>query len=393
MKGRRGVPPRTGRSMSKLGIPVDVDVATIEKELTSFWESAGEAGAPQTMRACACNLICIVQNRAEAEALLPVLAKVSEWHPGRSVIAFPESESVENSAGREMRAWINAQCSVPFSGGPQVCCEVIIIAAQLKAFMELPNMVSALLIEDLPVYIYWKSLEAQDKELLKKIIRFSDLLILDSHQSREDPQNRLQLLQLLVDQLQGISIRDLNWARLTPWRDLISQFFDPPAARHHLHEISEVEIIRNLSCPGSIPTRTLLLTGWLASRLGWRQESARRSGDQWLSIWSADHREIRVNFTGTVVQSGRVPGINSVTLRTQSKAEFSVVVEQGSSSIKAVASAKNFELTHSVSYEEPDEASLLINELTHTSEDAVLKAALQRALELEKSFQGSANPT
>jgi glucose-6-phosphate dehydrogenase assembly protein OpcA len=379
--------------MSKLGIPVDVDVATIEKKLTSFWESAVEASAPHRMRACACNLISIVRNRAEAEAFLPVLAKVSEWHPSRSVIAFPESEPVENSAGSEMRAWINAQCSIPFSGGSQVCCEVIILAAQLKAFMELPNMLSALLIADLPVYVYWKSLEAQDKEFLKEMTRFSNLLIVDTHQSREDPQNRLQLLQLLVDQLQEISIRDLNWARLTPWRDLISQFFDPPAAGYHLQEISEVEITRNLSYPGSIPTRTLLLTGWLASRLGWRQASAKRSGDQWLSRWLADHSEIVVNFTGTVVQPGQVPGINSVTLRTQSKAEFSVVVERGSSSMRAMASARDFKLSHSVPHEELDEASLLINELTHTTEDTVFKAALECALELEKSFQADTHST
>jgi glucose-6-phosphate dehydrogenase assembly protein OpcA len=378
----------TGKSMNTLGKPVQADAVIIEKELASLWKSATEAGAPRdVMRACACNLVSIVQNRAQAEALLSVLPRVSESHPSRSVVAFAENDPMETPSGSEVHAWISTQCSTPFSGGPEVCCEVIIVAAHSKAFVELPNIVSALLIEDLPAYVYWKSLKPEDKELLKKFTRFSDLLIVDSHQSREDPQSRLQLLQLLIDQREGVSIRDLNWARLTPWRDLISQFFDPPAARRHLHEISEVEITRNLSYPGSIPTRTLLLTGWLASRLGWRLAAAKRLGDQWRSRWFTDRNEIHVNFTGTVAQAGQVPGISSVTLRTQSKAEFSVFVEQGSSCMTAVASARDFELTHSVPHEEPDEASLLINELTHTSEDAVFKAALERALELEKSFR------
>ena len=152
--------------MSNLGTPVKADVDTIEKELTALWKSAAESGSPRNeLRACACNLVSIVENREEAEAFLPVAAKVSEWHPSRSVIAFPETDSIENRTSDEMQAWVNTQCSTPFSGAPEVCCEVIVIAAPPKAIAELPNMLSAVLIADLPVYVYWKSLNAEDQEL------------------------------------------------------------------------------------------------------------------------------------------------------------------------------------------------------------------------------------
>jgi len=52
---------------------------------------------------------------------------------------------------------ISAQCSVPFAGGPQVCSEVITVAARSSATSGLLNTLVSLLIPDLPVFIYWRS--------------------------------------------------------------------------------------------------------------------------------------------------------------------------------------------------------------------------------------------
>jgi glucose-6-phosphate dehydrogenase assembly protein OpcA len=374
----------SAKTIGNLGIPIEVNVAAIETELISFWKSAGE-GNGALMRACSCNLLAVVQNREAAEAFLTVLAKLSEWHPCRSIVAYlAPGEQFAQPGG--MQAWISAQCSQPLTGGPQVCCEAITIAASGKAVTDLPNTLLSLLVPDLPVYLYWRSFKITDKELIEQMARFSHLLIVDSHQSRQDAQNRFHLLQLLIDQPAGIAMRDLNWARITAWRDLIAQFFDAAATRDYLHEITEVEIIRNLSAPGSIPSRTLLLTGWLASRLGWKRLSAERSGDQWLSSWKSRRHEVRVNFTGTTAVPNQPPGISSVTLRISASAEFSVMIEQGSPFLTTTASVEDSRLIHSVPQEPLDEASLLIRELSQTGEDIVFKEALAEALELEKSF-------
>jgi glucose-6-phosphate dehydrogenase assembly protein OpcA len=369
-----------------LGTPVEVNVASIEKELVSLWKSAAE-GSEAVMRACSCNLLAVVQNAQEAETLLPVFAELAEWHPSRSIVAYVESsEELAQPGVPGMHAWISAQCSRPFSGGSQVCCEAITIAARGRAVMDLPNTLLALLIPDLPVYLYWRSFKIADKELIERMAHVSHLLIVDSHRSRQDAENRLHLLQLLVGQPAGIAMRDMNWSRITAWRDLIAQFFDAPDARDYLHEITDVEIARSLSSPGSIPTRTLLLTGWLASRLGWKLISAERSGDRWLSTWLSGRNEVRVNFTGTAVAAAQAPGISSVILRTHGNAEFSVSADHGSSCLTATASIGGSRLMHSIPQESPDEASLLIRELSQTGEDVVFKDALAEALKLEKSF-------
>ena len=363
-----------------LGIPVDI--AAVEKQLVTFWKSTGDTAA--AVRACSCNLVSFARGGKEASQFLPVLARISEWHPSRSITAFVEPD--EPLDPPDMHAWISAQCSVPLSGGPQVCCEAITIAARHRARRNLPNVILSLLVPDLPIYLYWRSFRIADRDLIQQLARFSRLLIVDSHQSREDPQNRLQLLQFLTERPGGNAMRDLNWSRITAWRDLIAQFFDSPGLSRYAHEVSEVEIIRNLDHPGSIPTRTLLLTGWLASSLGWRRISAERAGDRWSSVWKSRNREVRVNFTGILSEPGQVPGINSVTLRAGSRAEFVVSVEQGSHCISAVAAVEGSRLTHSVPEELLDESSLLIAELSQTGDDSVFRAALTEAYELEKAF-------
>ncbi len=363
---------------ANLGIPIAVDAGAIDRELASLWKSAVKNSV--IIRSCSCNLLAIVRDRLTAEQFQPVLANVSETHPSRSVVAYPESgESL-------LQAWIRAQCSIPFSGGPQVCCESITLAAHGKSFGNLPDFLLTLLIPDLPVYLYWRSFQITDQELIERIARFSNLLIVDSHQSREEPQNRLRLLQLLVDQSAKSAVRDLNWSRITAWRDLIAQFFDSRTSRKFVREISSVRIERNLSAAGSIPTRTLLLTGWLASSLGWRRISAERSGDQWFSRWASGNHEVHIGFTGKMAAPGHPAGINSVILKTKGNAEFSVFVDENASCITAVASVEDSRIVHSVPLESLEESSLLNFELSQRGTDVVFKEALAEALDLEKSF-------
>jgi glucose-6-phosphate dehydrogenase assembly protein OpcA len=376
-------------SINNLGTPVAVDVSAIEKELSSYWKLASERernGA--VIRACSCNLVAIAQNRQEAELLPEVLAKVAEWHPSRSVIAYRETdqEGARPESTPQMHAWIGAQCWVPFSGGPQICCETITVSAQGRAVVDLPNTVVSLLVPDLPSYLYWRSFNPADQALVERLALFSRLLIVDSHAAKDDRLNRERLLELLTNSPGRIAVRDLNWSRLTAWRDLIAQFFDTPSSRHYVREIAEVEIHRAVAAPGNVPTRTLLITGWLASRLGWQRVSAEKSGDQWFSRWNSPSGEVFVRFSGELSPSDDTAGISSIILRTRTGATFSVIRESGSPFLKSTAFVQDSQLTHSVPQDTTDEGSILTRELSLTGEDVGFRAALAEALALEKSF-------
>ncbi len=376
--------------VTNLGAPVPVDVAAVEQELSALWKSASEReGESAVIRACSCNLAVLTCDREEAESLLPVLGRVSEYHPCRSLIAFrePDAEAVGHSHLPHMHAWISAQCAVPFAGGPQVCSEVVTVAAHRSATADLLNTLVALLVPDLPVILYWRSFRAEDLAPVEYMASLAHLLIVDSHATKDDPVSRERLLELLLAPPHGIAVRDLNWARLDAWRDLVAQFFDSPALREEVYQLSEVEIERDIATPGNIPTRTLLLTGWLASRLGWTLLSAQRTGDQWISNWRSRSGDVVVRCSGRLSTSDEEPGISVIRLRTRTGATFQLVRAQSSDHITATASGRGRELVHSVPQVPMDEATLLVHELSLSGQDVPFQAALAEAVRLEQSLK------
>jgi glucose-6-phosphate dehydrogenase assembly protein OpcA len=375
--------------VTNLGAPVAVDAATIEAELTALWKTASDSEAERAViRACSCNLVVIARDEREAEALPPVLLEISKWHPSRSIIAFRDDAGGGAAARKDpIRAWISAQCAVPFAGAPEVCCEAIAVAARGSALDNLPDTVVSLLIPDLPLFVYWRSFASEDRPIVERLTAFAELLIVDSHRSKDDPAARERLLGLLTKAPGRGAVRDLNWSRLTAWRDLIAQFFDARPNRRYLRQITEVEISRNVAAPGNIPTRTLLLTGWLASRLGWHLVSTSRPGDDWLSRWESEQGEVAVRFTGVPSESEKSSGISSLRLTTRDGAAFSVVHDRGSACMTAQAAVDGSSWLHSVPVEPLDEETLLIRELSLTGEDPSFRAALTEALALETSFR------
>ncbi len=375
--------------ITNLGAPVSVDVAAIEPELRALWKRASsreEEGA--VIRACSCNFVVLARDRYEAESLLPILARISEWHPCRSLIACRESEEEDEGhpSSPHMHAWISAQCSVPFAGGPQICSEVITVAARSIAASDLLNTMVGLLIPDLPVFIYWRSFNNEDRGPIEHIARFANTLIVDSHATRDDATARDRLMELMLNPPANIGVRDLNWARLNAWRDVVAQFFDNPSFRQQAFDISEVEIERDIATSGGIPTRTLLLTGWLASRLGWSLRGSERTGDRWVSRWSSGSGDVLVRFSGRLTPAEQVPGISRITLTTRTGIQFRVIREEGAAHIVATASGKGPDLVHSVPQESMDEAILLARELSISGKDTPLQGALAQAFALERSF-------
>jgi glucose-6-phosphate dehydrogenase assembly protein OpcA len=368
---------------ANLEIPVEVSLDSVEKRLSEIWEVEGKSAL---VRACSSNLIAMAKDREEAQAFPVLLAAVAEQYPCRAIIVYHEANPGYDclSAGPHLHTWISAHCTLPVSGEPQVCSEIITVASCGAAPGDVSNAVASLLVPDLPVFAYWRSFHRDQELLARQLAAFTDVLVVDSHVLKNEPHSRDRLLELLNSPPKGIAVRDINWARLTAWRDLVAQFFDPPAARSWVHRISEIEIGRSV-VPGSIPTRTLLLTGWLATRLDWKWISSRRTGDQWFSKWKSRNSEVDVRFLPDESDPDREPGITSLTLKIDGGPRFTIG-RQGASYMTASAELHARQVIHSVPQEPADEASLLVRELSLTGEDQIFQHAVAAALELEKSF-------
>lgn len=311
-------------------------IADLEKELSGLWRSAAED--PETehpvMRASVLTLLVYVENEQAGRETLDLISKVIAQNPCRAIIMIAE----ENEQPEGLTSWISAQCHLPASGARQVCCEQICIHARGGAVHGLDNVVIPLAIPELSVFLWWRAGRFSPPSFLDPILRIANRVLLDSAEF-EEPEPDLAALARQVERFRGaeeVAFSDLNWARLTPCRELIAQCFDFAGANAYLNNLAEVKM-EWAEQPGSNDrwTQVLLLAAWLATRLGWQPTSRLEPAASRARTleFQKDGQPVRVEFVAHKAASGQA-GPLSITLRTggETAAQFSITEsdEEGS---------------------------------------------------------------
>jgi glucose-6-phosphate dehydrogenase assembly protein OpcA len=248
------------------------NVATLEDELSELWRAAAEdPGAEHpVMRASVLTLVAFVESEDEGRETFNLISRVIAQNPCRAILMAAEPKKSPEG----LSAWISAQCHLPSSGARQVCCEQIYVRARGEAVKGLDNVVLPLIVPELPVYLWWRGGRFAPPSFLDHVLRVTNRVLVDSGRF-EEPEVDLATLARQVERFRnadGMAFSDLNWARLTPCRELIAQNFDSDEARPCLQDLAAVtlEWHQEAGAEGSRTAQALLLTAWLASRLGWR---------------------------------------------------------------------------------------------------------------------------
>ncbi len=360
------------------GVPVAVDVASIEQQLRLLWKSASDQeGEGAIIRACSCNLIVFAETAAEAQRLLQVVDSVAEHHPSRSLITWADEE-------KDMRAWISARCFAPISGGPQVCSEVILFAPGSHNGEATANTLISLLIPDLPVYLYLPSFASSSLELVARLAPWSTMLVMDSRTRGATAIRGSYLLEFMKYPPSEIQIRDLEWARITAWRDLVAQFFDGQDRLEPASEIAAVDICATTAVPDEIPTAALLLAGWLSGGLGWTVGACERSGGRLTMRLSGHTGEVLLSISAKLSEAGQIPSVQSVLVRKRCGRRFSVYLDRLARCFVAESDTDDRH-TRSVPHHDAGEAELLAAELTYAGNDIGYQRALQQAIQIARS--------
>ncbi|MBD1926843.1 glucose-6-phosphate dehydrogenase assembly protein OpcA [Trichocoleus sp. FACHB-90] len=192
------------------------------------------------------------------------------------------------------------------SNNTLLCCEYITLRGTADALERIGGIVTALLIGDLPKFLWWKATPDPHNALFKRLASVSNSVIVDSCQFGE-PETDLLRVHTLAEQ--GIQLTDLNWRRLAAWQELTAEAFDPPERRAALTEVDKVTI----NYEKGNPDQALMFLGWLASRLQWHPVSYRREGGdydlRYCSFVTADQRPVEAELAGIPTADwGEIPG-------------------------------------------------------------------------------------
>jgi glucose-6-phosphate dehydrogenase assembly protein OpcA len=168
-------------------------------------------------------------------------------------------------------AQVSAYCPVQRSSTNLICCEYITLRGTKEALERVGDVVSSLLIEDLPKFVWWKATPNPEQELFRQLSELCDCMILDSCYFSEPESEFLKMQELIEGRTY---VADLNWHRLQPWLELTAAAFDPPERREALAEVDRVSI----DYEKGNNAQALMYLGWLASRLNWEPISAVEAG-------------------------------------------------------------------------------------------------------------------
>jgi len=242
-------------------------ITALDRELSRLRRAAvahaKERG--QTLaRASVLNLVVYAERDNHARRAARTVADLALRHPSRAIVLLGDRD-------REgVVASVQLHVHVPQSDGAQPIMYEQILARVSGDFDErVASVVIPLLVPDLPVFLWWTGTPPSDARRLDDLVTLADRLIVDSADFARADRTLPEVARLVRFH---VGITDLNWARLTHWRELIAQFFDVPAWRPFLDGITGIRVGFAVDMDGRDihPSQALLLLGWLASRLGWR---------------------------------------------------------------------------------------------------------------------------
>ena len=268
-------PAVKGRSTSDIdeavwGAPVP-SIGELERELAKLRRAAGAHATEQShvvARAAVLNLVVYADRDTHALRAAQTSLHLSLRHPSRVIVVYGDRVREGSDVA------IRLHCHVPRPDETtHVYYEQILARVRGDADDRVASVVIPLLVPDLPVFLWWTGTPPHDARRFDDLVAIADRLIVDSADFAR-PDRTLPVIASLAATQHGrrFGITDLNWARLTPWRELIAAFFDVEAWRPCLDEIVGARVGFSVDMDGRDihPSQALLLVGWLASRLRWR---------------------------------------------------------------------------------------------------------------------------
>jgi glucose-6-phosphate dehydrogenase assembly protein OpcA len=252
----------------------------VEQELRSLWHLAADnmrISQNMNVRTSVLNFVIAALGTESARQASTLLRDLLSTQIARVTLVILDTDSESPS---EVRTWVTLRSFHIISDVMRHPFEQITVTLSGDAVHSAANIIQSLLKPDLPVYLWWVDDLPTDVSIFSRLISSSSRVIVDSNDFTS-PEERIQILSTILQANPACALSDLNWGRVTPWRELIAQFFDVADYRPYLVNVDFIEIEyavlpqtegdTNQTATSPNPIRALLLAAWLQTRLGWQQ--------------------------------------------------------------------------------------------------------------------------
>ncbi len=234
-----------------------VDLPSIERQLAELWRAEKQEGERAVTRAALWNVVAHTGS-AEAHAhATDVLSRASAKVPQRTIVV-----QADPLGGDDIESWISANCHL-IGGGRQVCSEEVVIKASGARVGHVPPLVSALLLPDMPVAVWWLGDLPDQHDYVELLLDPADRLIVDSSHFKDAAD--LELVSRIGEQT-ITAPADLTWTRLDEWRAATAGLFDPHGMRARLQSIRRLRVISGGDASFGATAEALLYVAWMRAQ-------------------------------------------------------------------------------------------------------------------------------
>lgn len=365
--------------------PREVAISDLEKEISELWRSAtkGAENAEAVLRTAALTLVVYVESPEGGDEVRSLVSALSEQNPCRVITLIAQPLAKPDG----LRSWVSAQCKCDASGSgrKQIRCEEITIQASGGAVRDLGSVVLPLTLSGLPVYFWWRAGRFTPPDYFEQILRLSSHVLVDSARFDNAEADVVALAQLIQERTRHLAFADLNWARLTPWRELIAQCFDNPGVRGYVEQVKRVCIEFEAQSPrlAAQEAQALLISGWLASRLKWQPFSTLTKSQDGVRSFSLKSPQgtVEIQLVGRSFEGGGGGVCFSITLEAVGEPPASFRLDRGCDGRSVVTRAEvqgRPPVMRTVRLEVLEEVQLLNGELQFPGRDRVFEESLER---------------
>lgn len=369
-----------------------IDVGRLEKELAASWQSeAGAEDASGVTRVCVLNLIVYASHEEDRAKIDEVLDEVTAHTPSRALVLIANRESTE----AKLEARVSTLCQEESRGGAKrVCGEQVTIEASGSQVETAASAIEPLVMPDVPVFLWWKDIPHEEDKLFNRLVELSDRVVIDSLVFDHPHEDLKRLARIISERRQYLLISDVNWGRLTSWRNLIAGFWDVADYRSHLDALDHVliEFDPPDAAPEEFAAQALLVAGWLASRLKWQPTGEfEREGNSTRWVMQAGERKFTLELGAKDDRHGCDGLIAGLTLKSGAGGgEFFVGVNEEWTKLETSAKIGDAHTVgRVVTYEAKSEGQRLSRELGMLSRDVIYEQTVASIAQLIEALQKS----
>lgn len=336
-------------------------------------------------RAAVVNVVVVATREVHARRAATTIAQLALRHPSRSIVVLLDRPPASLGPGSiELRAQLPTMDRFD-----QVRCEQILVRGHGDVTDRLASVVVPLLVPDLPVFLWWTGTPPIGRRHFEDLVALADRVLVDSADLARPEVVLPELARFAMLSTERRALTDLNWARLTPWRELVTQFFDVPGWRAMLPFLDGVRVSFAVDADGREvhPSQALLLIGWLASRLAWRPAeriAPSEAGGLLFAMKRSDGERVRLRVRPRFekgMAEGDLTGIRVEGERDGERSEFRVHCEGRRYATTSMRNSVT-SLTRVVPLPPTDVVELLGEELTILARDRVYEESLAALLEI-----------